>query len=158
MPCAWLVEYKRAGRAKNAMNDQTMMTYRRKLWLTQAPERRRASSSRASFIKLLLSIALMVSAVGMSAHEVWPGSEMLPDALPPTTLVVSPPPASPSSASPQPDLAVPVKLAADTKPSIIWHQVDGRWHWHCVAHCSEFRSHSGSPGEAATEFYNSGAN
>ena len=30
---------------------------------------------------------------------------------------------------------------SNPKPSILWHRVDGHWHWHCVAHCSEFRSH-----------------
>jgi hypothetical protein len=30
---------------------------------------------------------------------------------------------------------------ADAKPSIIWHRVDGRWRWHCVARCSKYRSH-----------------
>ena len=29
---------------------------------------------------------------------------------------------------------------ATGKPVIIWHQVDGRWHWHCMAHCSKYRS------------------
>jgi hypothetical protein len=148
------------GRAKSATNDQTMMTDRRKPQLAESLQRRRPSSSRASFMKLLLSVALMASAVAASACEVWAGSEMLPDALPPTTLVVSSPSASssPMSVGLRPDLAVPVKLAADAKPSIIWHLVDGRWHWHCVAHCETFRSRDAGPGEAATEFYKSSAN
>src|SRR5579872_1853384 len=137
-----------------------MMTHRRRLWLTRASERRRLSSSRASFMKLLLSIAFMVSAVAASAPEVWAGSELLPNALPPTRLVVASPSASalPLSVSSEPDLAAPVGPAEDAKPSIIWHLVDGRWRWHCVAHCAEFRSHSESPGEAAAELYNTDAN
>jgi hypothetical protein len=58
----------------------------------------------------------------------------------------------------RPDLAAPVNLAADAKPLIIWHMVDGRWHWHCVAHCAAFRSRDASPGDAATGFYKSSAN
>jgi hypothetical protein len=103
---------------------------------------------------LLLSVALSLLAVHALAQEVVPGREMLPDALPPTTIVAS----SPSAVSPQPGPAEAGKLAADAKPSIIWHQVNGRWHWHCVAHCEKFRSHHESPSEGATQFYNSSAN
>jgi hypothetical protein len=35
--------------------------------------------------------------------------------------------------------------SADTKPLIIWHQVNGRWHWHCIAHCSKYREHREEP-------------
>ena len=103
---------------------------------------------------LLLTVGLSLCAVHASAQEVRPGGEMLPNALPPTTVVAS----SPSAVSSQPDPAAAGKLAADAKPSIIWHQVAGRWHWHCVAHCERFRSYHGSPDEAATESYDSGAN
>jgi hypothetical protein len=34
---------------------------------------------------------------------------------------------------------------ADAKPTIMWHRVGGRWHWHCVAHCSKYRSHPTEP-------------
>jgi len=149
-----LMKWEQAGRAKNAMNGLTMMTYRRKPWLTQALKRWRLSSSRDPFLTLLLlSVALSVLAVHALAQEVSPGGEMLPDALPPTTIVAS----LPSAVSLQSGPATTGRLAADVKPSIIWHQVDGRWHWHCVAHCSKFRSH-GSLGEDATEFYDSSAN
>lgn len=33
------------------------------------------------------------------------------------------------------------RLGPDATPVIIWHQVDGRWHWHCVAHCAKYRGH-----------------
>jgi chemotaxis protein MotB len=71
-----------------------------------------------------------------------PGDEMLADPLPPTTIVVSPPA---GSLSPSP-VSSQSRPATDAKPSIIWHQVDGRWHWHCAAHCSKFRSRHESPG------------
>ena len=82
-----------------------------------------------------------------------PGADMLADALPPTSVVSSPAGSlSPSRVRPQ---SLP---ATEAKPSIIWHQVDGRWHWHCVAHCSKFRSRHQSPGEGATEYPDSIAN
>jgi hypothetical protein len=34
---------------------------------------------------------------------------------------------------------------AEAKPVIIWHRVDGRWRWHCVAHCSNYRTHHAEP-------------
>ena len=30
---------------------------------------------------------------------------------------------------------------ADAKPLIIWHRIDGHWHWHCIAHCSKYRTY-----------------
>jgi hypothetical protein len=144
-----------SGESKNAMNGLIIMTYRRKPWLTQAPEPYRLSSSRASFMTLLLlSGALSLLAVHALAQEVSPSGEILPEALPPTTIVASPP----SAVSPQPDPAATEKLAADAKPSIIWHQVDGRWHWHCVAHCSKFRTHDESSDEGSTDFSDSSTN
>ncbi len=127
-----------------------MITYRRRLWLTQPPEGYRQSSSRASFMKLLLSVGLILWAVHASAQEVC--GERLAEALPPTTVVVSSPSASPSPVSPPSRPAVTVKLAANPRPLIIWHQVHGRWHWHCLTHCSKYRRHHESPGEEVTEF------
>src|SRR6266851_3642066 len=129
-----------------------MITFRRGLWLTQPPEGYRQSSSRASFMKLLLSVGLILWAVHASAQEVWPHGERLADALPATTVVVSSPSASPSPVSPPSRPAVTVKLAANPRPLIIWHQVHGRWHWHCLTHCSKYRRHHESPGEEVTEF------
>jgi hypothetical protein len=40
---------------------------------------------------------------------------------------------------------VAVKEPTDPKPSIIWHRVHGSWHWHCVAHCSKYRSYHAEP-------------
>jgi hypothetical protein len=80
--------------------------------------------------------------------------ELLADALPPTTVVAS----SPSEGSPPSNSTSTGKSATKPKPSIIWHRVQGRWHWHCVAHCAEFRGHYGSPGEGATEFDDSDTN
>jgi hypothetical protein len=105
-------------------------------------------------MKLWLSIALILSAVATLAQEVWPGDEMLPDALPPTTIVAS----SPSASSVSPQSPPAVKSAADPNPSIIWHQVDGRWHWHCVAHCSKFRSHDEGSGKGSSDLSDSGTN
>lgn len=34
---------------------------------------------------------------------------------------------------------------SDAKPLIVWHRVDGHWHWHCVAHCSKYRRHHTEP-------------
>ena len=34
---------------------------------------------------------------------------------------------------------------AEMKPTIIWHRVNGRWRWHCVAHCSNYRTHHAEP-------------
>jgi len=160
MACARLtelMELERAGRSKNAMNNLTMMMYRRKIWLRQAPERCWLPSSRAPFIKLLLSIALIVSAVATSAQEVWSGGEILPGALPPTTVVPSSPSVPPASVSPQSRPDMTVKIADNPEPSIIWHQVHGRWHWHCVANCSIYRGHHESPGDEVKEFYDSGS-
>jgi hypothetical protein len=33
----------------------------------------------------------------------------------------------------------------EARPLIIWHRVDGRWRWHCVAHCSRYRGHHAGP-------------
>jgi hypothetical protein len=41
----------------------------------------------------------------------------------------------------EPPLQLHLTPQSNPKPSIIWHRVDGSWHWHCVAHCSEFRNH-----------------
>ena len=160
MACARLtelMEWERAGRSKNAMNSLTMMTYRRKIWLRQAPERYRMSSSRAPFIKLLLSIALIVSAVATSAQEVWSGGRILPGALPPIIVVASSPSLPPASVSPQSRPSVTVKIAENPEPSIIWHRVHGRWHWHCVADCAKYRGYLESPGNELKEFYDSGS-
>jgi hypothetical protein len=83
-----------------------------------------------------------------------------PDGLPPTILVASSPSASPSSSSvsPHSGIAVMVRFSAHPKPSIIWHQVHGRWYWHCVAHCSKFRHDHESLSEEASEFYESSSN
>ena len=37
------------------------------------------------------------------------------------------------------------KNAADAKPLIIWHRVNGHLHWHCVAHCSKYRGYHTKP-------------
>jgi hypothetical protein len=42
---------------------------------------------------------------------------------------------------PEPPLQLHITRESNPKPSIIWHRVNGGWHWHCVAHCSEFRNH-----------------
>jgi hypothetical protein len=34
---------------------------------------------------------------------------------------------------------------AESKPVIMWHRVGGRWHWHCVAHCSKYRRYHAEP-------------
>jgi chemotaxis protein MotB len=78
------------------------------------------------------------------------GSEMLADSLPPTRVVPSSPSVSPSPASAQ--SAPAIKSLTDPKPSIIWHQVHGRWHWHCLANCAKYRSYHAEPGEAASDF------
>jgi hypothetical protein len=150
------MEREPAGRNKNTMNSLTMIMYRQKVWLRHASERCRRSSSLAPFIKLLLSIALMMWAVATSAQEVWPGGEIWPGTLPPTTVVASSPSVPAASMNPQSRSAVTLKTAANPEPSIIWHQVNGRWHWHCVAHCSKYQSHHESPGDEAKEFYDSG--
>jgi len=118
-----------------ALADRTARRYWRCCW-------------RTSFVKLvLLSVGLSLSAFHASAQEVWPGGDTLPDALPPTALVSSSPSISPSpsSVSAPTDPAVTATVPADQKPSIIWHRVDGRWHWHCVAHCSKYRRHYEEP-------------
>jgi hypothetical protein len=136
--------------SQNPTNGLTMTAYRRKLWL-RPPNGCRLRSGTASFMKLLLSVGVILWAVHASAQEVRPGREKLPDALPPTSVVAASP--SPSSMSPA------SRPATDPKPSIMWHWVDGRWHWHCVAHCSEFRRYHGSLGsEDATQSYTSDAN
>jgi hypothetical protein len=56
---------------------------------------------------------------------------------------------------PPPRPAVTVKLAANPKPLIFWYQVHGRWHWHCLTHCSKYPRRHESPGEEVTEFDNS---
>ena len=77
-----------------------------------------------------------------------PGGEMLADTFPPTTIVGSSPA---GSLSPSP-VSLQSRPAINAKPAIIWHQVDGRWYWHCVAHCSKIRSRQEIPGQGATEF------
>jgi hypothetical protein len=42
---------------------------------------------------------------------------------------------------PDPSPQLHITPQSNPKPSIIWHRVGGRWYWHCVAHCSEFRSY-----------------
>jgi hypothetical protein len=89
-----------------------------------------------------------------------PHNTMSSDGLPPTILVASSPSASPSSSSvsPHSGIAVMVRSAAHPKPSIIWHQMHGRWYWHCVAHCSKFRHDHESLSEEASQFYDSSSN
>jgi hypothetical protein len=129
-----------------------LITYRRGPWLTPPPEGYRHSSNRPSFTKLLLSVGLILWAVHAAAQEVGHHGERLSDALPPTTVVASSPAASPSPVNPSSRPAVTVQSAANPKPVIIWHQVHGRWHWHCLTHCLKYRRHHDSPGEEVTEF------
>ena len=42
-------------------------------------------------------------------------------------------------------LHVTTKEPTDAKPVIRWHQVDGHWHWHCVANCAKYRHHPAEP-------------
>ncbi|GEM_PF-3068314 len=90
-------------------------------------------------IRLLLLPALTIAfcALDAMAQQAWPGGEALPEMLPPTTLVTrlpaesqTPPAHEKQDTSPQ---------STYQKPSIIWHLVDGRWRWHCVAHCSRYK-------------------
>lgn len=135
------------------MKGLRMITYPRRLWLKRPPERNRLSSSGASFMRLLLSAGLILWAVLASAQELRPGGKVLSDALPPTIVVGSSPAPSPSSsASPQSPPAETARLAENPKPTIIWHRVHGRWHWHCLAHCSKYRRHHESPDDEVTEF------
>jgi chemotaxis protein MotB len=61
--------------------------------------------------------------------------ETSPNALPPTRIVSSPS-ASPSQSAVSPNS----RPVAGQQPSIVWHRINGRWHWHCVAHCSKYRN------------------
>jgi hypothetical protein len=137
---------------RNSINGLTMTTYRRKPCLADPSVQYQLSISRASFMKVLLYVGIFLAMGSASAQEVRPRGEMLSDALPPTSVVVSSPSAAPSPAnSPSPATAT-AKLAANQKPLIIWHQVHGRWHWHCLAHCSKYRGRHEGPGEQITEF------
>jgi len=87
--------------SQNPTNGLTMTAYRRKLWL-RPPNGCRLRSGTASFMKLLLSVGVILWAVHASAQEVRPGREKLPDALPPTSVVAaSPSPSSMSSNRPE---------------------------------------------------------
>src|ERR1700757_5278137 len=93
------------------------------------PRPRRRNSVR----KLLLLEAFFVwCVVQASAQNTWPGGANLPDALPPTHLVSAPTISAPGSRIPQADQTVRPRSSPGSGPSIVWHLVDGRWHWHCV--------------------------
>ena len=112
-------------------------------------------SNPAWFVKVLLSVGLILCGVHASAQEVGRHAQVLTDTLPPTKIVGASPSAS-SSTSTQSRSAVPLKSATNPQPSIIWHKVHGHWRWHCLAHCSKHRRPY-EPGEEAPEVYNSGA-
>jgi hypothetical protein len=102
---------------------------------------------RASLTKLLL-FAGGLSLLAIHALPQKASGDNLPGPLPPTTIVVSSiVVSSPSEGSPDSSSTATEKLAPKARPSIVWHWVDGHKRWHCVAHCSVFRKHHGSPGE-----------
>jgi hypothetical protein len=122
-----------------------MKMRRSELWVTEASGEYRLCAKLALFVKLLLLwVGISIWAVYASAQEVRQGGATLPDALPPTSLVASTP------SGPAPESSTNSRLLTghsptSANPSIIWHQVNGRWHWHCVAHCSKFRAHGEEP-------------
>jgi hypothetical protein len=124
------------------------------LTTTRTPERYSLSSNLASFLRFLLSVALILCVVHASAQEVGHHGQILSGALPRTSIVAAPP--SASSASIRSRSAVTLKSPTNPKPSVVWHLVHGHWRWHCLAHCSKYRRPH-EPSEEAPEVYYSSA-